>query len=75
MWSQEKDIPFAPSPENIKSLARQFMDANYHIHFHTWTPVSFVEFLSRAAAELQFPMVVDVVEIDGLDMVAVISKV
>ena len=75
MWSQEKTVPFAPSPEIINLFARQFMDANYHIHFHTWTPVSFMEFLSRAAAELRFPMVVDVVEIDGLDMMAVISKV
>ena len=75
LWSRNEEDGFNPSPDVVAALAKQFMDANYHIHFHTWTPVAFVEFLRRAASELQFPMVVDEMVVDGLDLLAVISKV
>lgn len=51
----------APEGE-IKAHAKQLLETNYSIHYHVWTEVEFLEFLSYCRDNLGLPFSVEVLE-------------
>jgi SAM-dependent methyltransferase len=60
--------------EDPSGHAERLLDSGYSIHFHVWTPSSFLGFLSYCGEELSLPFELEAFQRDTHEFVAVLRK-
>lgn len=58
----------------VSTRARDLQDHSYSIHFHVWTPVSFLEFLVATRREFEIPLEVDALERNDHEFVVIMRR-
>ena len=67
-WARSVDME-DPPPEGVEKMATGFS-----IHFHTWTPTSFVEFLAYARREEGLEFEIERVEVSRAEFIVILRK-
>jgi len=70
-WARVVDQ--VPAPE-VEEAARQNQERRFSIHFHTWTPTSFAEFLVYARGEEGLDFEIEALESRGGEFMVVLRK-
>jgi ubiquinone/menaquinone biosynthesis C-methylase UbiE len=63
-----------PSQEEISSLQKHFLDKHYSIHYHTWTPTSLLEFLTKAKTDLGMKLDMLYFSVESLNLIVVLQR-
>jgi SAM-dependent methyltransferase len=62
-------------PEHeVATRAKFVADVNYSIHFHVWTQVEFLELLLYCRSNLSFPIEIELIQKNGVELIVVLSK-
>jgi SAM-dependent methyltransferase len=64
----------ALSEEDLRDYVNSLLAKNYSIHFHTWTPFGFNEFLLRLKTALGFPLEIALMLLRQTEVVLVLRK-
>lgn len=62
------------APEQVPAEADALEAQNYSIHFHVWTPISFLELVSHCRSDLALPLEVDALERNDHEFVVVMRR-
>ncbi len=61
-------------PGEVSERADQLEAQAYSIHFHVWTPVSFLELLIHCRSSLELPVDVEALERNGHEFIVILSR-
>ncbi len=61
-------------PDEVEAKVRELDRIKYSIHYHVWDEPSFISFLDRAGHYLGHPFVVDHIEMNTTEVIAVLRK-
>lgn len=62
------------APQQVPAEADALEAQNYSIHFHVWTPISFLELLAHCRSGLELPLEVDALERNDHEFVVVMRR-
>ena len=60
--------------EDAEAHARELLAANYSIHFHVWTPATFLQLLLHCRDELAFPFEIEAFQRNEFEFIVILSR-